>query len=59
MSSKRMPEDEKIKRANERWLNPKTKKPTNWSFALQNRRDEYKRIMDDNSWLKRFKGNRM
>ena len=47
-----------IKKANEKWLNPKPKKKPKYSLVQLDRMAEWKRIHDDNSWTNRFNGYR-
>jgi hypothetical protein len=50
-SRKSLTADEKIKRANLRWLDDKHKPPANKKgFRQLNREAEWRRVWDDNSW---------
>jgi hypothetical protein len=55
-SKAKMPDYDKIKTANQKWLNSEPKKPkkNKISFTILNRQAEWKRVWDDDSWSKKF-----
>lgn len=58
MSPRKMSEEEKNRKANERWLLPKKKNNVNFDFNRHSRQKEWCRLYEDESWLNRFKGRR-
>lgn len=50
----RMSQEDRIKKANEKWLNPEEKKKSKWNFGQLNRMAEYKRVFDDQSWTQNY-----
>lgn len=57
-SGRMISQEDKIKAANAKWLEPKKPRKKGKSFAQLNREAEWRRVWDDESWTRNFNANR-
>ena len=60
LGATRQTQDEKISKANARWLNPIPRKPNpkRKSYSQLNREAEWRRVWDDESWTRNYRSYR-